>query len=128
MIAIYIRDGVPIGSESLKLSIDMKISSATIRNYFKVLVNEGVLAQPHISSGKIPTNSTLKSYWKKNIDIYDCLNINSIDKIDKAIGKLEIQEKKLVDLYLESNINVEAINKKNEKIKKDIYIISKLNS
>ena len=43
-----------------------------------------------------------------------------IDKIDKAIIKLEEQEKKLVDLYLESNINVEAINKKNEKLKKDI--------
>ena len=43
-----------------------------------------------------------------------------IDKIDKAIIKLEEQEKKLVDLYLESNINVQAINKKNEKLKKDI--------
>lgn len=84
MISIYIKDGMPIGSESLKLNIDMKISSATIRNYFKVLVNEGVLAQPHISSGKIPTNSTLKSYWRKNIDISNCLNINSIDKINKA--------------------------------------------
>ena len=43
-----------------------------------------------------------------------------IDKIDKAIIKLEEQEKKLVDLYLESNINVQVINKKNEKLKKDI--------
>ncbi len=84
MIAIYIKDGMPIGSESLKLSINMKISSATIRNYFKVLVDEGILTQPHISSGKIPTNSTLKAYWKKNINISDILNINNIEQISKA--------------------------------------------
>ena len=123
MIAIYIKDGMPIGSESLKLSVDMKISSATIRNYFKVLVSEGVLAQPHISSGKIPTNSTLKSYWKKNIDISNCLNIKNIDKISKASSehkifcniKIHKQEKlqKIINYNDEYSIlvfdNVEAI-------------------
>lgn len=90
MIAIYIRDGMPIGSESLKLSINMKISSATIRNYFKTLVDEGILAQPHISSGKIPTNSTLKSYWKKNIDISEAINIGNIEKVIKASNEYNI--------------------------------------
>ncbi len=84
MIAIYIKDGIPIGSESLKLNINMKISSATIRNYFKALVDEGILAQPHISSGKIPTNSTLKSYWKKNINISNVVNISNIEVVNKA--------------------------------------------
>ncbi|RAX53140.1 hypothetical protein CCY99_05990 [Helicobacter sp. 16-1353] len=90
MIAIYIKDGEPIGSESLKLSVDMKISSATIRNYFKVLVDEGILAQPHISSGKIPTNNTLKSYWRARINIANVINIDSMDSVNKASEEYKI--------------------------------------
>ena len=55
VIVQYLKSKEPIGSESLKASCRMGVSSATIRNYFKVLVQEGWLAQPHISSGRIPT-------------------------------------------------------------------------
>ena len=48
-----------------------------------------------------------------------------ISDIDKAIEKLKIQEKKLVDLYLSSNLNVDAINHKNEVIKKEIEKLNK---
>ncbi|MDE6886411.1 MAG: hypothetical protein K2P17_05190 [Helicobacteraceae bacterium] len=87
MIAIYIKDREPIGSESLRLTMDMKISSATIRNYFKVLVEEGILFQPHISSGRIPTNNTLKNYWRSNLDINNVLVIDNIDKVKSASKK-----------------------------------------
>lgn len=90
MIAIYIRDGEPIGSESLRLNVDMKISSATIRNYFKVLVDEGVLAQPHISSGKIPTNNTLKSYWRTKIDVANIIEIDDFDIVNEASKQYKI--------------------------------------
>lgn len=43
-----------------------------------------------------------------------------IKDIDTAIEKLKQQEKKLVDLYLSSTLNVEVINHKNEVIKKEI--------
>lgn len=90
MISIYIRDGEPIGSESLRLSVDMKISSATIRNYFKILVDKGILAQPHISSGRIPTNNTLKSYWRSKIDISNIREINGLDIVCKASREYKI--------------------------------------
>ena len=48
-----------------------------------------------------------------------------IDNIDKSISKLEEQSKRLIDLYLESNLNVDIINKKNEKLKKDIDTLRK---
>lgn len=47
-----------------------------------------------------------------------------IENIKKAISKLEEQEKRLVDLYIDSNLNVEVINQKNEKIKKDIQTLN----
>ena len=57
------------------------------------------------------TNEILTSNSKKSTELKD---------IDKAIDKLKIQEKKLVDLYLSSSLNVEVINQKNENIKKEI--------
>ena len=38
----------------------------------------------------------------------------------KVIEKLKLQEKRLVDLYLSSNLDVETINHKNDVIKKEI--------
>ena len=38
----------------------------------------------------------------------------------KVIEKLKLQEKRLVDLYLSSNLDVETINHKNDVIKKKI--------
>lgn len=50
---------------------------------------------------------------------------NDVKEIEKAIEKLKLQEKKLVDLYLSSNLNVETINHKNDVIKKEIDKLSK---
>lgn len=84
LISVYLKDGEPIGSESLRLMVDMKISSATIRNYFKVFVRDGILLQPHVSSGRIPSNATLKRFWKKNLPISNCLGINSLENFARA--------------------------------------------
>ncbi len=48
-----------------------------------------------------------------------------IKDIEKAIEKLKMQEKKLVDLYLSSTLNVETINNKNDTIKKEIENLNK---
>jgi len=43
-----------------------------------------------------------------------------LDNINKAIDKLKKDEQKLLDLYLQSSINIEIINKKSENIQKEI--------
>jgi len=50
---------------------------------------------------------------------------NDVKEIEKAIEKLKMQEKKLVDLYLSSTLNVETINHKNDVIKKEIENLNK---
>ena len=50
---------------------------------------------------------------------------NDVKEIEKAIEKLKMQEKRLVDLYLSSTLNVETINHKNEVIKKEIDKLNK---
>ena len=55
-------------------------------------------------------------------EIITCNSTKSDDvkDIEKAIEKLKIQEKRLVDLYLSSNLDVKTINHKNDVIKKEI--------
>ena len=50
---------------------------------------------------------------------------NDVKEIEKAIEKLKVQEKRLVDLYLSSTLDVETINHKNEVIKKEIDKLTK---
>ena len=50
---------------------------------------------------------------------------NDVKEIKKAIEKLKLQEKRLVDLYLSSNLDVETINYKNDIIKKEIDKLNK---
>lgn len=50
---------------------------------------------------------------------------NDVKEIEKAIEKLKLQEKRLVDLYLSSNLDVETINHKNNVIKKEIDKLDK---
>ena len=47
-------------------------------------------------------------------------NNTELDFINKALSKLKTDESKLLELYLNSSINVEVINKKNEQIQNDI--------
>lgn len=84
VIGEYLKHKEPIGSESLKMLINTKISSATIRNYFKALADEGLLFQPHISSGRIPTLEALKSYWYKHIDTHSAIEVTSLERIKEA--------------------------------------------
>ena len=50
---------------------------------------------------------------------------NDVKEIEKVIEKLKLQEKRLVDLYLSSNLDVETINHKNDVIKKEIDKLNK---
>ena len=62
------------------------------------------------------TNEIITSSSTKNKEVKD---------IEKAISKLKVQEKRLVDLYLNSTLDVETINHKNDVIKKEIYKLTK---
>lgn len=80
----YLRHKEPIGSESLKHLMHTKISSATIRNYFKALADDGLLFQPHISGGRIPTTDALKSYWYKQLNTKDTIELESAQSVKEA--------------------------------------------
>ena len=87
----------------------------------------------HYSSDKIEKalsrilNELTKYIYDMDSELIVCNSTRSkdIQDIDKAIEKLKLQEKRLVDLYISSNLNVETINKKNENLKKEIEKLNK---
>ena len=52
----YIGTGQPVGSTHIAQANGVNVSSATVRNEMAVLEQEGYLAQPHTSAGRIPTD------------------------------------------------------------------------
>ena len=52
----YISSAQPVGSTHIANAPGVRVSSATVRNEMAVLEQEGYLAQPHTSAGRIPTD------------------------------------------------------------------------
>ena len=87
----------------------------------------------HYSSDKIEQklvrvlNELTRYMYDMDSEIIVCNSTKTKDikNIERAIEKLKMQEKKLVDLYLSSTLNVETINYKNDVIKKEIENLNK---
>ena len=58
----YIATAEPVGSKTLAQEYDLKVSSATIRNAMGKLEDAGLLYQPHVSAGRIPSDSGYRIY------------------------------------------------------------------
>jgi len=56
----YVRTARPVPSSSVAAVLD--VSSATVRNAFGALEDEGLLHQPHTSAGRIPTSLGFRRY------------------------------------------------------------------
>ena len=61
----YTETAEPVGSDKLDKKFNLGISPATIRNEMAELTKNGFLAQPHTSSGRIPTPTAIKFYVKE---------------------------------------------------------------
>ena len=53
----YVQTREPVGSKALVERHPFGVSSATIRNDMAVLEDEGLIAQPHTSAGRVPTDA-----------------------------------------------------------------------
>lgn len=99
LIEHYLETGRPVGSNILKESGFEDLSSATIRNYFAQLENEGYLIQSHSSSGRIPTAKSFRFYAeefenehahfleRKEIEKYKTLEMREIAKLLREMAE-----------------------------------------
>ena len=101
----YIRRPSPVGSEYLKSQSLSHISSATIRKYFKELLDEGLLLQFHASGGRVPTHSALGEYWRRVLQSIPYVPIATWDHLvevgsvcDVSIVGHTVQPNRLLDV------------------------------
>jgi heat-inducible transcriptional repressor len=55
LVSRHIRDGEPVGSQTLARHAGLDVSPATIRNILASMEDAGLLAAPHSSAGRVPT-------------------------------------------------------------------------
>ncbi len=53
----YLDAGQPVGSKAIAADPDVEFGSSTIRNELALLEEHGLLAHPHTSAGRVPTDS-----------------------------------------------------------------------
>src|SRR5574341_2264545 len=58
----YVTTAQPVGSSALVEKYHLPVSAATIRNEMAALEEEGYIAQPHTSAGRVPTDRGYRFY------------------------------------------------------------------
>lgn len=61
----YVRTAEPVSSKQLCDQYGLACSSATVRNDMAVLEELGLIAQPHTSAGRVPTEKAYRFYIKQ---------------------------------------------------------------
>ena len=88
----YIATAQPVGSSHIAASHGVQVSSATVRNDMAFLEQEGYLAQPHTSAGRIPTDKGYRFFVDHltpngKLGVADQMKVGEF--FDTATGRLE---------------------------------------
>ena len=62
VVEAYLESGAPVGSRTISRTSSLNLSPASIRNVMQDLEEGGLLAAPHTSAGRIPTESGLRLF------------------------------------------------------------------
>jgi heat-inducible transcriptional repressor len=69
IVADYVSTQEPVGSKAIVERHNLGVSSATVRNDMATLEEEGYIAQPHTSAGRIPTDKGYRVFVDRLSDI-----------------------------------------------------------
>jgi len=85
----YLETGNPVGSNTLSKKISPSLASATIRNVMSNLEGLNLLKSPHVSAGRIPTETGLKLFIDGLLQVGDISSDekNSIEALSAGMGK-----------------------------------------
>ncbi|NJR13976.1 MAG: heat-inducible transcriptional repressor HrcA [Phyllobacteriaceae bacterium] len=69
IVEAYLGDGSPLGSRNLARLLPSTLSPATIRNVMSDLEHLGLIYAPHVSAGRLPTESGLRFFVDSFMEI-----------------------------------------------------------
>ncbi|MBV9088867.1 MAG: heat-inducible transcriptional repressor HrcA [Mycobacteriaceae bacterium] len=93
IVADFVATKEPIGSKLLVERHNLGVSSATVRNDMAVLEAEGYIAQPHTSSGRVPTEKGYREF---------------VDRLDD-VKPLSAAERRAIQNFLESGVDLDDV-------------------
>ena len=89
----YVHTREPVGSKALVERHHLGVSSATIRNDMAALEEEGLIAAPHTSSGRIPTDKGYRLF---------------VDQLS-SVKPLSAAEKRAISVLLEGSTDLDDV-------------------
>ena len=93
IVADFVTSKEPIGSKALVERHNLGVSSATVRNDMAVLEAEGYIAQPHTSSGRVPTEKGYREF---------------VDRLDD-VKPMSSSERRAILTFLESGVDLDDV-------------------
>ncbi|MFV0493538.1 heat-inducible transcriptional repressor HrcA [Mycobacterium sp.] len=93
IVADFVATHEPIGSKSLVERHNLGVSSATVRNDMAVLEAEGYIAQPHTSSGRVPTEKGYREF---------------VDRLDD-VKPLSSAERRAIQGFLQGGVDLDDV-------------------
>jgi heat-inducible transcriptional repressor len=94
IVKAYIDTGEPVASRSISRTRIDHLSPASIRNVMADLCDEGYLAQPHTSAGRVPTEKAFRSYISGLASTNRLLNAELV-RLRTELGDAETMERRV---------------------------------
>ncbi|MGH3499156.1 MAG: heat-inducible transcriptional repressor HrcA [Nocardioidaceae bacterium] len=89
----YVSTQEPVGSKALVERHSLGVSSATVRNDMAALEDEGFIAQPHTSAGRIPTDKGYRLF---------------VDRLT-SVRQLSPAERRAISTFLDGAVDVDDV-------------------
>ena len=96
----YVATQEPVGSRALVERHNLGVSPATVRNDMAALEDEGFIAQPHTSAGRIPTDKGYRLF---------------VDRL-AAVKTLTPPERRAIETFLTGAVDVEDVVQRSVKV------------
>ncbi|HEX5118217.1 MAG TPA: heat-inducible transcriptional repressor HrcA [Pseudonocardiaceae bacterium] len=93
IVADYVSTQEPVGSKVLVERYNLGVSSATVRNDMAALEDEGYIAQPHTSAGRIPTDKGYRLF---------------VDRLSE-IKPLTVAERRAIQSFLDGALDLDDV-------------------
>ena len=89
----FIATNEPVGSKALVDRHNLGVSPATIRNDMAALEEEGLIAQPHTSAGRVPTDAGYRLF---------------VDRLDQ-LKPLSVAERRAIQTFLDEAVDLDDV-------------------
>ncbi|HEY4022719.1 MAG TPA: heat-inducible transcriptional repressor HrcA, partial [Pseudonocardiaceae bacterium] len=93
IVADYVSNHEPVGSKALVERHNLGVSSATVRNDMAALEEDGYIAQPHTSAGRIPTDKGYRLF------------VNRLSEVKP----LSVAERNAIQAFLDGAIDLDDV-------------------